>query len=259
MAARPAAPQARSRPAVALPLAALLPGRLRAREKRFLADVALGGRGAGRVVRAHLPDPGRMPDLAVPGACVRLSTSTAPHRRLAHTVELVRQRRTWVGVHPARANALVGLALAAGVLPPLRGYTIVRREAVAPGGCRLDFRLAGHRRDPRPCWLEVKSANWAAGAVARFPDSPTARGRRHLETLADLARGGARAVLLFVVPRGDCRRVEPAADVDPAFAAALRAAARVGVELRAVAAPVSPRAMRLGRALPVRLGAEDGR
>lgn len=250
MAARPARPQARRRPAVALPLGARLAGRLLAREKRFLADVALAG---GRTVRAHLPDPGRMPALAVPGARVRLSTSDAPHRRLAHTVELVRQGRSWVGVHPARANALVALALAGGALSGLRSYTDTRREVPAPGGCRIDFRLAGHPRDPRPCWLEVKCATWAAGGVARFPDSPTARGRRHVETLAALARSGARAVLLFVVARGDCRRVEPADAVDQAFAAALRAAARAGVEVRAVAAPVSPRAMALGRALPVRL------
>lgn len=249
MAARPARSQARRRAAVALPIAATLAGRLLAREKRFLADVELAG---GRVLRAHLPDPGRMPELAVPGAAVRLSTSNAPHRRLAHTVEVVRQGRSWVGVHPARANALVALALAAGALPALRGYAEVRREAAAPGGCRIDFRLAGQPRDPRPCWLEVKSATWARGGVARFPDSPTVRGRRHVETLAALARDGARAVLLFVVARGDCRRVEPADEVDPAFAAALRAAARAGVELRAVAALVTPRAMTLGRALAVR-------
>jgi sugar fermentation stimulation protein A len=248
VAARPARPQDRRGPAVALPLGATLAGRLVAREKRFLADVALAD---GRIVRAHLPDPGRMPELAVPGARVRLSTSDAPHRRLAHTVEIVRQGRTWVGVYPARANALMALALATGALPALRGYTSLRREAAAPGGCRIDFRLTGHPRDPRPCWLEVKSATWADGAVARFPDSPTARGRRHVETLATLVRAGARAVLLFVVARGDCRRVEPAAEMDPAFADALRAAAGAGVELRAVAAPVSPRAMVLGRALPV--------
>ena len=195
-----------------------------------------------------------MPELAAPGVAVRMSRSDAPHRRLAHTVEMVRQGRVWVGVHPARANALVALALAACALPALRGYAEVRREATAPGGCRIDFRLAGHARDPRPCWLEVKSANWCEAAVARFPDSPTERGRRHVATLAARVRAGERAVLLFVVARGDCRRVEPAAEVDPAFARALRTAARAGVELRAVAAPVSPRAIALGRALPVCVG-----
>ena len=220
-----------------------------AREKRFLADVALAD---GRVVRAHLPDPGRMPDLARAGAAVRLSVSDDPRRRLAHTVEMVRAGRVWVGTHPARANALVALALARRALPSLRGYTEIRREAAAPGGCRIDLRLAGRPRDPRPCWVEVKSATLAAGAVARFPDSPSERAGRHAATLVRLARGGARAVLLFVVLRSDCARVEPAGDVDPRFAAALRAAARAGVEVRAVGTRLTPRGITLTGALPVR-------
>jgi len=256
VAARPLRSEARGRPALAgarapaLALDARLAGRLLRREKRFLADVALDD---GRVVRAHCPDPGRMEGLAVPGAAVRLAPAAGPGRRLAFRLELVRDGRTWVGVHPARANALAALALDAGALRGLGGYRERRREAAAPGGCRLDFRLAGHPRDRRPCWLEVKSATLAEGGVARFPDSPSERGRRHVETLAALARRGARAVLLFVVQRDDCCRVEPADAIDPHFAAALRAAARAGLELRALAVHASPRALRLAGPLPVRL------
>jgi len=222
-------------------------GRLLRREKRFLADVRLGD---GRVVRAHCPDPGRMPGLAVPGAAVRLARTDGPGPRLAFRLELIREGDTWVGVHPARANALAARALAAGALRGLGGYTEQRRE-VTHGGCRLDFRLAGHPRRRPPCWIEVKSVTLAAGGIARFPDSPSERARRHVATLARLAAGGARAVLLFVVQRGDCRRVEPAADIDPAFARALRAAAAAGVELRALAVRATPRALTVVGTLPV--------
>jgi sugar fermentation stimulation protein A len=194
-----------------------------------------------------------MGTLARPGVAVRLSTPAAGRRRLAHTLELVRAGRTWVGVHPARANALAALALAAGVLPSLTGYTESRREATAPGGCRLDFRLTGRAGDPRPCWLEVKSVTLAAGDAARFPDCPTERGRRHVATLARLARGGARAVLLFVVQRGDCRRVEAAREIDPRFAAALRRASRDGVELLALRVIAAPHRLVVAGPLPVAL------
>jgi len=72
-----------------------------------------------------------------------------------------------------------------------------------------------------------------------------------METLGRLAQAGARAVLLFVVQRADCDSVEPADDIDPAYGVALRQAAARGVEVHALGARVSPRALRAERALSV--------
>ena len=91
----------------------------------------------------------------------------------------------------------------------------------------------------------------AEGSLARFPDSVTERGRKHAECLSKLARSGKRAALLFVVQRGDCERVEPADDLDPAYGKALRRAADQGVELYAVRARVGPTRIRVERELPV--------
>ena len=84
-------------------------------------------------------------------------------------------------------------------------------------------------------------------------DSRSVRGARHAEVLARLHGEGARAVLLFVVQRADCDRVEPADDIDPAYGAALRAAAGAGVEVLAVRARVGPGGLRFDGRLPVRL------
>ncbi|HVP28747.1 MAG TPA: DNA/RNA nuclease SfsA [Myxococcota bacterium] len=231
-------------------LEADLEGSLLRRYQRFFADVALAD---GRVLTVHCPNPGSMLGCATPGARVRCSTSESPTRKLAHTLEMIRVGRAWVGLHTTRANQLVAAALAARRLPFLEGYATVRREAAAGDGARLDFRLDDHASDPRPAWVEVKSVTLAAGRLARFPDSVTERGRRHLETLAKLRARGERALLLFVVQRADCDRVEPADDLDPAYGRALRAAAAGGVELRAIRARVSPRALALEGELPVLL------
>jgi sugar fermentation stimulation protein A len=223
---------------------------LQRRYQRFFADVELA---AGEVVTAHCPDPGALRGLLAPGAAVRLSTSPDPRRKLRHTLEMIRSGATWVSLHPARANAIAELAIERGALRSLAGYAERRREVAVDGGSRLDFRLAGRARDPRPCFVEVKSASWKVGDAARFPDAPTARGLRHVETLAKLHGEGARAVLLFVVQRGDCARVEPADDVDPRYGAALRAAARAGVEVLALRARVSPSRIALDGAIPVRM------
>jgi sugar fermentation stimulation protein A len=231
-----------------LPLRAALEGRLLRRYKRFFADVETA---EGEKLTVHCPNPGSMRGLLHEGAPVRCSSSDDPRRKLRHTLEMIRLGRTWVGLHTGRANALAALALDAGRVPELAGFASRRAEVRMPGGSRLDFVLEHHPDDPRPLHLEVKSVTMAEGRVARFPDSVTARGRRHAELLAELAAAGGRAALLFVVQRGDCVRVEPADDIDPAYADALRAARNAGVSLHAVRARVSPRAIQVDVALPV--------
>jgi sugar fermentation stimulation protein A len=230
-------------PTVGVAFQADLAGRLLRRYKRFLADIETED---GRRLTVHCPNPGSMLGCAIPGSAVRCSTSENPQRRLPHTLEMIRVRRTWIGLHTTRANALVDAALAADAIPALSGYALRRREAVpesAGGGARFDFLLSGHPRDARPLWLEVKSATLAEGSVARFPDSVTLRGRRHLELLTKLKHQGARAALLFVIQRADCSVVEPAEDIDPEYGRALRTAAAEGVELLAVRGRVSPRGL----------------
>jgi len=188
-----------------------------------------------------------------PGSAVRCSTSDNPKRKLRHTLEMIRVGRIWVGLHAARANQLAGLALRRGAIAGLDRYGEVRGEVAVHGGSRLDFRLDGRRGDRRPAFVEVKSVTLAEGRRARFPDAVTTRGRRHLETLAELRRDGARAALLYVVQRGDCDTVEPADDIDPDYGEALRSAAAAGVELFAVRARVRARQIRLEATLPVLL------
>jgi len=235
---------------VSLAIRADLNGRLVRRYKRFLADVETP---TGEVLTVHCPNPGRMQGTDAPGSMVRCSTSENPRRKLPHTLEMIRVGRIWVGLHTLRTNQLVERCLEAEALPALAGYRERRSEATVAGGSRIDFRLAQHPSDPRPAYVEVKSVTLAAGSRGRFPDAVTTRGTRHMEVLTTLREKGARAVLLFVVQRADCDSVEPADDVDPAYGRALRAAADAGVEVLALGARVTARAIRLERRLPVLL------
>jgi sugar fermentation stimulation protein A len=235
---------------VKLDLEADLAGTLVRRYKRFLADVETRD---GTVHTVHCPNPGSMLGCARPGSAVRCSTSDNPKRKLRHTLEMIRVGRIWVGLHTQRANQIAELALAKDAITALAGYGELRREVAVGGGSRLDFRLDGNPRDERSAFVEVKSVTLAEGERARFPDSVTTRGRRHMETLARLREAGNRCALLFVVQRGDCESVEPADDIDPAYGAALREAVARGVEVLAVRARVGSRAIRLEGELPVNL------
>ena len=223
------------------------------RYQRFFADVRTE---TGELVTVHCANPGSMLGLLRPDAAVRCSRAANAARKLPHTLEMIRAGRTWVGVHTHLANAFTARVLAEGAFAPLAGYASLRPEVASGEGSRLDFRLDGRRGDPRPAFVEVKSVTLAAGGRARFPDSVTERGRRHAERLAALRGEGARAVLLFVVQRADCASVEPADDIDPAYGAALRAAAAQGVEVLALRARVTPTRDRARAPAPVR--ARDG-
>jgi sugar fermentation stimulation protein A len=241
-------------PAVSIDPEAHLEGRLLRRYKRFLADVELPG---GEVVTVHCPNPGSMRGTDRPGSRVRCSTSDNPKRKLAHTLEMIRVGRVGVGLHTLRANQLAARALAAGAVDGLEGYADVRAEAKVPTAVsatsRLDFLLSRHSRRRRDCYVEVKSVTMAEGQRGLFPDAVTERGRRHLEVLAGLRAAGHRAVLLFIVQRGDCASVSPADAIDPAYGETLRAVAKQGVELLAVRARVTSRRIGLEGTVPVLL------
>ncbi|WDI30823.1 DNA/RNA nuclease SfsA [Hyphococcus flavus] len=206
----------------------LLAGRLVKRYKRFLADIVLDD---GREVTAHCANPGSMLGVAIEGARVWACEHGDKKRKLAFSWELVEIGKTRVPVNTTNPNKIIKEALESGVIPELTGYGEHQREVKYGEGSRIDFLLSGGRRK-KPCYVEVKNVHLSRSkGLAEFPDSVTARGAKHLKELETVASGGARAVMLFVVQRSDCRRFAPAADLDPAYAKALKSAASAGVEL----------------------------
>ena len=221
----------------------LIAGVLIRRYKRFLADVDIDG----RVETAHCANPGSMLGLAEPAAPIWLSSSDKPTRKLRLTWELVKVGRTLVGINTAYANRLAEEAIRAGRIETLAGYSQLRREVPYGAGSRIDFLLTGPDRPP--CYVEVKSVTMKRREAAEFPDSVTARGARHLRELSAARRAGARAVMLFVAQRGDCRRLALAADIDPAYAGEFARAREAGVEVLAYACRVGPDGIEIDRPL----------
>ena len=215
------------------------------RYKRFFADVLLED---GTPITAHCPNPGAMLGLNSPGLACWLSKSEDPKRKLAHTLELMEVDGGLVGVNTLHPNRLVAEALAADAIPELAGYGVHRREVRYGTNSRVDFLL---QQEGRPaCWLEVKNVHlMRQPGLAEFPDCVAARSTRHLRELAEMARAGDRAVLLFVVQRTDCDRFATAADCDPAFATALAEVARDGVEVLVYGCSIEPTGVKVGRPL----------
>jgi sugar fermentation stimulation protein A len=221
-------------------------GRFLARDNRFRVTVEIGG----QEVKAHLPNSGRLGELLVPGRRAMLLERLAPGRRTRYDLALVQMEEQWVSVDARLPNKLVEEALGAGSLPSLSGYAAWKRE-VGFGTSRLDFLLQADGR--RPCLVEVKSVTLVTGGLACFPDAVTARGRRHVNELADALGAGYRAMVLFVVQRADADVLRPHDESDPYFGRALRRAARQGVEVDAYTCQVGLGCIKIDRRLPVLL------
>jgi sugar fermentation stimulation protein A len=224
----------------------LVRGRLIQRYKRFLADVVLDD---GTELTAHVPNPGAMLGLNMPGLGVWLSRSADPKRKLPYTLELVEADGGLVGINTMHPNRLVAEALAADAIPELTGYSSHRREVKYGKNSRVDFLLEAQGREP--CWLEIKNCHLRReGTLAEFPDCVAARSLKHLHELVAMTREGHRAVALFIVQRTDCDAFAACHDLDPAFARGLGEAADAGLEVVIYGCDMTRDAIRVGRRLP---------
>ncbi len=226
----------------------LVAGRLVQRYKRFLADVALDD---GRTVTAHCPNSGSMAACCQPGQPVWLSSHDDPRRKLKFTWELIRMPGSLVGVNTLVPNRLASRAITAGCIPALAGYGPPRPEVKVDAHTRLDLMLSDGKRPD--CYIEIKNCTLVEGGVALFPDARTARGRKHLETLARIKADGGRAVMLFIVQRSDADLFAPADAIDPDYGRSLRQAAAAGVEILAYDTAIDLAGIALRRPLPCRL------
>ncbi len=218
----------------------LIEGRLVERYKRFLADVDLA---TGERVTAHCANPGAMMGLKEPGSRVLLSRSDNPKRKLGYSWEFVEVAAgggplQLVGINTSRPNHLVAEALREGRLAPFRGYACIRPEVRYGRNSRVDFLL--EREGAPPCYLEVKNCHLMREAgFAEFPDCVAARSAKHLYELADMAREGARAALVYVIQM-KADRFDVARDIDPAYDEAFRHALAAGVESYAYVCRIGP-------------------
>jgi sugar fermentation stimulation protein A len=225
----------------------LIRGTLVQRYKRFLADVRLPN---GDIVTAHCTNTGTMLGCKEPGSAVYLSLSPNKGRKLAYTWEMIQVKRAWVGINTMHPNRLVAEAVAAGMIPELRGYTTVHREVKVSARSRLDLCLERHNRR---CFVEVKNVTLAIDRAAAFPDAVSERATKHLKELIRLKRQGHRAALVFVIQRVDCNHFRPADEIDPEYGRWLRRAVKAGVEALPYVAKVTPKGIRLTERIATQL------
>lgn len=220
----------------------LIPGFLKKRYKRFLADIELE---SGEMITAHCANTGPMIGVCDTDSRVYVSKSNNPKRKLAYSWELIEVDNTWVGINTALPNRVIKQMLEQEKLPPLKGkYNKVRSEV--PYGkdkkSRIDFVLT-NETEQNSIYLEVKNTTLAKDQIALFPDTVTTRGQKHLRELMDLLPN-AQPIMLYFINRGDCQQFSPADNYDPEYGDLFREAVEKGVEVLPCRFDITPQGIR---------------
>ena len=202
----------------------------KSRPNRFIANVEIDG----EEVIAHVPNTGRCKELLVPDATVYLLPSDNPKRKTKYSLHFVENRGVLVSLYSQVANDIVFEGIKNKKIKELAIYDNCTKEKTI-GKSRIDIccSLVNNTSDDsgEECYIEVKGVTLVEGDIAKFPDAPTERGRKHLEELIKIKKEGKRAIVFFLIQHPIGFSFEPNWKNDPEFSKTLIKAEKEGVEI----------------------------
>ena len=221
-----------------------LAAKLISRPNRFLGNAELEG----KQVQCFIPNPGRMHELMVPGTRVYLIFKPGEHRKTDYDLTLIEYNNTLVSIDSRLPNYMLKEAINLGKLPEFKGYKVERTEPSFHDS-RLDLKLSDGTNQ---ILLEAKSCTLVEENIALFPDAPTKRGARHMNTLIK-AREYGRAAVCFIIQRKDAEEWRPNKQMDPEFTENIRKAVQNGVEAYAYTCDINLGGVEIRKRIPVNL------
>lgn len=198
-------------------------GVFKRRPNRYIAEVVIDG----VLETVHVHDPGRLKELLYEDNTCLVRYAASEKRKTDWDMIAAKKGDAYVLIHSGYHRYIAEAMLSSAEWTPFEEVYPYRAE-VKVGHSRLDFCLSPSESER--IWVEVKGCSLSEDGVAKFPDAPTVRGRRHLEELIALKEAGDRAaVLMIVLSNADC--FVPKKDTDPEFYETFYRAMRSGVEV----------------------------
>jgi sugar fermentation stimulation protein A len=177
-------------------------------------------------VEVHIHDPGRLKELLYPGNKVLLKKAANDKRKTKWDVIAASYHGNWILAHSGYHSDIAEWIIKKPEISPFGKIKDITREP-RMGKSRLDFLL--EKMNGKKIWVEVKGCTLAINGIALFPDAPTARGKRHLETLISAIKKGAKAAVFILVFRPDAKCFAPNKETDPDFSNTFYEALDMGV------------------------------
>ena len=224
----------------------------KSRSNRFLGILSFeNASGQTTEERVHIHDPGRLKELLYPGNSVLIRrASSQRERKTSWDLIAARNEEDWILVNSGYHRYLAERILKDQAISPLGKVTNLRAE-VPFGHSRIDF--AGRTADGSELLIEIKGCTLAIDDLALFPDAPTKRGKRHLDTLIAARNEGLGAALIVLVFRPEASSFAPNSNTDPGFAATFGDAVAAGVEIHPLVLAYDGREVSFIRRIPWQL------
>ena len=213
----------------------VVPAEFVERKNRFIAECMYSG----ELVRVHVRNTGRCRELLKPGARVFLQQAPAgASRSTKWSLVSVYKEDVLFNIDSQMPNHVFREALEREiiVLPGIGQIAEIKPEATF-GESRLDFYIRGSLGE---AYAEVKGVTLEIDGIARFPDAPTERGIKHLNSLIRAKEMGYHAFAVFVLQFDGAVKFMPNWDTHPQFGDALRKAKESGVGVIAVSCTTRP-------------------
>ncbi|NME35696.1 MULTISPECIES: DNA/RNA nuclease SfsA [Fusobacterium] len=200
-------------------------GKFLERPNRFISKVELKNKG---IVTVHVHDSGRIKELLYKGNEVSLRKAK----------DLTKRKTEW-DLISAKApdgedillNSSFHRYISENILrdfsiSPFGEVDLVKAE-VKNGHSRLDYYL---EKKGEKIWVEVKGVSLSENKIAIFPDAPSERAVKHLETLMEIKEKGERAAVILLIFR-DSYSFIPNYKTDKSFFETFYKALTKGVEV----------------------------
>ncbi len=197
----------------------------------------------------HIPNSGRLRELFRPGQITYLLPIKSKTRKTQYDLVLVEIGGTLCSCDSRLPPLLIEEAFNKGALGPFLNFTKLQRE-VFLGDSRLDILLSGPDMN---CYIEAKSVTLVDGDTAIFPDAPTLRGTKHINSLLAAVKTGHRGAAVFIIQRDDAKRLIINRHSDPLFSHTLTLAKNNGVEVYAFTSNVSLNGVTMRESIPINI------
>lgn len=211
------------------------------RPNRFLAKVLIDG----KEDIAHVKNTGRCKELLIPGVKVFLQEHDNPNRKTKYSLIGVMKDKILVNLDSQAPNRVVGEWLNAGGI--FKSPDLVKPEKTY-GNSRFDFYI---EKGNQKAFVEVKGVTLEEDGIARFPDAPTERGKKHVEELCKCIKEGYEAYVIFVIQMKGIRQFEPNDKTHQEFGDTLRKAKDAGVHIMALDCIVTENQLIIDQEVPV--------
>ena len=225
----------------------LISGHFIKRYKRFFVDVKIGN----NIVTAHCPNTGSMMGLLEEGNKVWLSKSENPNRKLKFTLQIIKVKKTKVGINTHLTNKIVLDSLQSKEIKDFKNISLIKREVKFGENTRFDFLIINKSKK---IFIEVKNVTLSRKkGIAEFPDAITSRGSKHIKELLKAKKKGYDIYLFYVVQRDDCAKFELAKDIDPEYCELLKKAVKKKLKILCFNCKFSTKGIKLNREINIKI------